>query len=773
MRVLRGGGFDRPVGFAVSAPDSTGISSAGLLIDGASAEGKLPVAVNASVPPGDYLLTVRGSGEALSRRFLPRLERIRAMLTVIREAERQAEAAVQKLRPTAEGQPTDASALASAELARMSAEATRVRAEEAMRSAEQDAAPADFTHVAFAAPVLIRVLPVPFTVAVAESPESSGTAVARDGLAATVQLHRRDGFTGSGGRHGFHRDRGDASRRRAGSPRPVFDGGGLTNPRRADAGPRRGGRRDGSRHPDRAAGSDARRSPDTAVGPMTSRMPLILRLPNRPLTATLFVLAIGLVSHSARAVDELTAIRPAEVRLGRPVDYQADVAPFLDANCVACHNGAIDEGRLSLEGRAAMLTGGKHGPSIVPGRPDDSLLYLLAAHARKPAMPPAGNDVEAHDLTPHELGLLRQWITEGASESARPSTDLLAWQPIADRVDSIHAVAVSPAGDWAAAGRANQVELYDLVGGRSAGRLIDPHLASLTVQTGPLYPHGAADRDLIHAAAFSPDGRHLATGGYRVVKLWRRGPVEELITPTGIDAVDAAALSRDGTRLVLSVGRTVRLLDAVSFSELTATSLAEPVRQLAFAGVGSETIVVAAGEHHLFRWDVETGRVEEPWPLPPGGGLLAAGGSHVAFGCDGRILLRDLRTNDLLADWPAAAPAAFSADGAKLAMLGSAARLQMMTISPVETTDSAVETTVLSAPDRLAAVSFAPAETLLGGDGGGAGVPLAIRERGSLPSDSGIARRGTAERRGCRTAELAAAVGRPGVAPPARTQFSG
>ena len=35
--------------------------------------------------------------------------------------------------------------------------------------------------------------------------------------------------------------------------------------------------------------------------------------------------------------------------LGRPVDFEKDVAPILEANCLACHNSAISESKLSVE----------------------------------------------------------------------------------------------------------------------------------------------------------------------------------------------------------------------------------------------------------------------------------------------------------------------------------------------------------------------------------------------------------------------------------------
>ena len=49
------------------------------------------------------------------------------------------------------------------------------------------------------------------------------------------------------------------------------------------------------------------------------------------------------------------------VKLGRPVDFQRDVYPFLEANCVGCHNVAIEEGKLNLEEVETILKGGKHG----------------------------------------------------------------------------------------------------------------------------------------------------------------------------------------------------------------------------------------------------------------------------------------------------------------------------------------------------------------------------------------------------------------------------
>src|SRR6516162_11176322 len=109
------------------------------------------------------------------------------------------------------------------------------------------------------------------------------------------------------------------------------------------------------------------------------------------------------------------AIQPAEVNLGRLVDFERDVYPILDAKCFACHNVAINENGLNLEDVKNILKGGKRGPSVLAKDPDKSLLLKLASRGTQPAMPPLPNKVEATALTPQELGILKQWIVEGAN----------------------------------------------------------------------------------------------------------------------------------------------------------------------------------------------------------------------------------------------------------------------------------------------------------------------------------------------------------------------
>jgi hypothetical protein len=88
--------------------------------------------------------------------------------------------------------------------------------------------------------------------------------------------------------------------------------------------------------------------------------------------------------------------------------FETKIRPVLVGNCYVCHTG-MQSGGLRLDSREAVLKGGKSGPAVVPGKPDESVLLQAARHAEgRPKMPPAGrlSDDEIRDLT--------TWVREGA-----------------------------------------------------------------------------------------------------------------------------------------------------------------------------------------------------------------------------------------------------------------------------------------------------------------------------------------------------------------------
>lgn len=249
------------------------------------------------------------------------------------------------------------------------------------------------------------------------------------------------------------------------------------------------------------------------------------------------------VGATVSAQEEPGPIEAAAVDLGRPVDFEQDIYPILDRNCVACHNVAISESDFVLESVESILKGGASGQVVVPGKPEESYLFKVMSRVEEPVMPPLGNKVEAKPLTPEELGLIKQWIVEGAKPGSGMGLANLNWQSIPSNLKAIYSSALSPWGRFAAAGRVNQIYIYDLANGDHIEQLLDPNLQSVVVDGQPLYPHGAAHRDFVHAIAFSPDGHTLATGDFKAVKLWTRGENVQkwkYAAPAAVVAVNAS-----------------------------------------------------------------------------------------------------------------------------------------------------------------------------------------------------------------------------------------
>ncbi len=97
------------------------------------------------------------------------------------------------------------------------------------------------------------------------------------------------------------------------------------------------------------------------------------------------------------------------------VDYNRDIVPILSENCFACHGPDAKQRKAKLrldthDGMLAELRDGGH--AVVPSKPAESvLLKRVSAEDPKERMPPAKT---GKHLTPQQIGLLRQWIEQGA-----------------------------------------------------------------------------------------------------------------------------------------------------------------------------------------------------------------------------------------------------------------------------------------------------------------------------------------------------------------------
>lgn len=307
-----------------------------------------------------------------------------------------------------------------------------------------------------------------------------------------------------------------------------------------------------------------------------------------------------------------------------PPSFAKDVAPILAANCAGCHAANVKMGTLDLDTFEGLQKGGHSGPVVVPGKSDESLLYLRISGKVAPSMPLNGKQLADGDIQ-----TIRKWIDLGAKPPApgeivaqrapaipdikprtavKPLLSALAYRPdgkvlafgtfkavrlldpesgkdvamLPGEAEDVRAVAFSPDGKLlAAAGglpaRSGEVKIWD-VEKRAALRTIIGHT------------------DCIYAVEFAPDGRSLATASYdKLIKLWDVASGKEMRTlKDHIDAVYALAFTPDGQRLVsASADRGVKIWDVASGERLY--TLSEPTDGLNTLALDPEGRRVAAG----------------------------------------------------------------------------------------------------------------------------------------------------------------------------------
>ena len=342
------------------------------------------------------------------------------------------------------------------------------------------------------------------------------------------------------------------------------------------------------------------RSPNTTVQLFQGRF--FLRMPHPFPTRILLCLFLlstafpGLAeqpgTNPVPAIPVLAVDRPSRTDL---VDFHKELLPALQASCLPCHNRNNTKGDLNLENPGTMAKGGESGPALIPGQAAGSLLLKVAAHAVKPRMPPRENKVNAVDLTPQQLGILALWIDQGAPEGHAAEAPI-AWQAVPSGFQPIYAVAVTHDGQLAACGRGNQIHLYRTTGSRLLQRLEDPALGD-----------GAAQRDIVNALAFSPDGHWLAAGGFRETRLWHWQPARP-IPEIPLKDVVAAALSENHSLLAVSrANGAVELLRSDDGTSIRSLAILDPPPRFLRFSSRARSLAIANSQGALRVFDVDSG----------------------------------------------------------------------------------------------------------------------------------------------------------------------
>ena len=99
--------------------------------------------------------------------------------------------------------------------------------------------------------------------------------------------------------------------------------------------------------------------------------------------------------------------------------FEKKIRPVLVERCYTCHSSesAQVQGSLLLDSREGMLKGGKSGPALVPGEPDESLLIKALRYNEKDLKMPPGEKLAADVIADFEA-----WVKMGAQDPRKPET---------------------------------------------------------------------------------------------------------------------------------------------------------------------------------------------------------------------------------------------------------------------------------------------------------------------------------------------------------------
>jgi len=300
---------------------------------------------------------------------------------------------------------------------------------------------------------------------------------------------------------------------------------------------------------------------------------------------------------TAWAILETGARAPRAMAASTP-SFSADVAPIFEKNCLACHSSSVHKSGLILESYSALMKGGKHGPSILAHDANGSRIIQMLEGDIDPQMPAGGDPLPASDIA-----RIKAWIDAGAegppASEAAPALKAPTAPDIHPEVavvSPVTAIKFSPDGRVLA------------VGGYREVRLIDP-------ASGNILATLSGHSNYVRSLAFSPDGKMLAAAGGSPqlegeIKIWDIQSHQLLKTLVGHkDCIYSIAWSPDGKLIASgSYDKMVKLWDVAAGKEqLNLQDHIDAVFAVAFSPDGKR-LASASQDRTVKIWNVSTGR---------------------------------------------------------------------------------------------------------------------------------------------------------------------
>ena len=211
-----------------------------------------------------------------------------------------------------------------------------------------------------------------------------------------------------------------------------------------------------------------------------------------------FCIACAIAAGALALLAMLSAPSAAHAQ-NKPASFINDVAPILKENCYACHDAKKRSGKLDMTSFEKFMAGGNSDSPVSAGKPDDSYILELVKAKGKKRMPPEG---KGKQLSKEQVAVIENWIAQGAKLDAGvdPKADLirelrLRWRP-------------------------------------------------------PVAPAAYKFATIINAIVFTPDGKHLVTGGHHELLVWSLdGKLEKRIW-TRAERAYGMAFTPDGKLVV-------------------------------------------------------------------------------------------------------------------------------------------------------------------------------------------------------------------------------
>ena len=314
------------------------------------------------------------------------------------------------------------------------------------------------------------------------------------------------------------------------------------------------------------------------------------------------------------------------------------VQEILRQHCTSCHNEDQPRADLVLTSLDKILAGSASGPVVVPGDPQASPLYLLAAHLESPKMPP-----NKPRLSQRELTKLSKWISTGPPQGTSPLR-LAQVRPLSEN-NIIRAMAVSPIAPILAIAGNGQVLLVDAQSNTLSDRAID-----------------VGDQE-ISAIVFSKDGQRLwiaagtpAESG--VLHSWSI-PEERYLGSLGNETDTINTLDESQTSKEVAIGTTRRLLKILSSEGDSEKALAKHTDWVTSTAYSNDGILVASGDRFgsIIAWDPLAGT--EFSTLRGHTGMITSihwspnGDSLLSSSLDGAVRVWNMHDASTLKSWQA------------------------------------------------------------------------------------------------------------------------